>query len=256
MTPHSRLPPADPALENEQLVAQLKLARDEIDRLKAHNNNLIQCLLESERAFARLKALNEKGSKRKRDDLPSPFEEGPDADESASKTEEGYRPKFFENLVCGMSKPQEEKEEEEKPRKKARTRRNRPARDKPATNVEADTSMEEVYETRPFVTVYLPKKPVENIADSIPTPWGRKVLKQRLAVCIRCFENDRRCDSGEPCQSCLKNRAKCQRARCANYKAGTCFVPTCTRAHEDDERNYKNIIHAGHVDKKSMVAGP
>ena len=128
MTPHSRLPPADPALENEQLVAQLKLARDEIDRLKAHNNNLIQCLLESERAFARLKALNEKGSKRKREDLPSPFEQGPDADESASKTEEGYRPKFFENLVCGLSKPQEEKEEEEKPRKKARTRRNRPAR--------------------------------------------------------------------------------------------------------------------------------
>jgi len=124
---HSRLPPADPALENEKLVAQLKLARDEIDRLKAHNNNLIQCLLESERAFARLKALNEKGGKRKRD-LPSPFKEGPDADESASKTEEGPQAKFFENLVCGMSKPQEEKEEEEKPRKKARTRRNRPAR--------------------------------------------------------------------------------------------------------------------------------
>ena len=116
MTSHSRLPPADPALENEKLVAQLKLARDEIDGLKAHNNNLIQCLLESERAFARLKALNEKGSKRKRD-LPSPFEEGPDADESASKTE-GYRPKFFENLVCGLSKPQEMKDEEEKPRQR------------------------------------------------------------------------------------------------------------------------------------------
>ena len=131
--------------------------------------------------------------------------------------------------------------------------------------------MEEVYETRPFVTVYLPKKPyvylgpsyhvaniyrVENIADSIPTPWGWKVLKQRLAVCIRCFENERRCDSGEPCQSCLKNRAKCQRARCANYKAGTCFVPTCTRAHEDDQQKYKNIIHAGHVSKNDMVAGP
>ncbi|KAI4673007.1 uncharacterized protein J4E78_001510 [Alternaria triticimaculans] len=254
MTSLSRLPPTDPALENEKLVAQLKLARDEIDRLEAHNNNLIQCLLESERAFARLKALNEKGGKRKRD-LPSPFEEGLDADESASKTEEGYRPKFFENLVCGMSKPQEEKKEEEKPRKKARTRRRR-HRDKPAPCVEADTSRDEVYETALSVLVYLPKKPVENIADSIPTPWSRKIAKQRLAVCIRCFENDRRCDSGDPCQSCLKNRAKCQRARCANYKAGTCFVPTCTRAHEDDQRKYKNIVHAGHVSKKDMVAGP
>lgn len=131
--------------------------------------------------------------------------------------------------------------------------------------------MEEVYDTALSVLVYLPKKPyiclgpsydvanfcrVENIADSIPTPWGWKVSKQRLAVCIRCFENDRRCDSGEPCQSCLKNCAKCQRARCANYKAGTCSVPTCTRAHEDDERNYKNIVHAGHVSKEDMVARP
>ncbi|KAI4913535.1 hypothetical protein J4E90_005252 [Alternaria incomplexa] len=228
MTSHSRLPPANPALENEKL-----------------------CLLESERAFARLKALNEKGSKRKRGDLPSPFEEGPDADESASKTEERPQVKFFENLVCGMSKPQEEKEgaeeEKEKPRKKARTRRRR-HRDKPVTNVEADTAVEEVYDTALSV--------VENIADSIPTPWGWKVSKQRLAVCIRCFENDRRCDSGEPCQSCLKNCAKCQRARCANYKAGTCSVPTCTRVHEDDERKYKRTVSAGHVSKKDMVAGP
>ena len=85
--------------------------------------------------------------------------------------------------------------------------------------------------------------------ESIPSTV--KSAKQHLAVCIPCFDNDRRCDSGEPCQSCLKNRVKCQRAMCAKYKAGTCSVPTCTRVHEDDIHKYKRVIRAGHVKKKN-----
>ncbi|KAI4934775.1 hypothetical protein J4E85_002633 [Alternaria conjuncta] len=100
-----------------------------------------------------------------------------------------------------------------------------------------------------------PKRSLDEMqseSESQPAPAAKrvKVAKERIVVCIFCFRNGMRCDSGEPCQSCLKNRAKCQRARCANYKAGTCSVPTCTRAHEDDERKYKNTVHAGHVGRK------
>jgi len=115
--------------QNKRLRAQLELAEERDD--------FAERLAEAEREIARLKAVEkEKGSKRKREDLPSPFEKGPDADESASKTEERPQAKVHGDLVLGMPKPQEmaaEVEEEEVveevlPWKKARTRRNRPAR--------------------------------------------------------------------------------------------------------------------------------
>ncbi|KAI4639648.1 hypothetical protein J4E93_009002 [Alternaria ventricosa] len=94
---------------------------------------------------------------------------------------------------------------------------------------------------------------MQSESESQPAPAAKrvKVAKERIVVCIFCFRNGMRCDSEEPCQNCLKNRSKCQRARCANYKAGKCSVPTCTRVHEDDERKYKRTVHAGHVGRKA-----
>ncbi|KAI4627212.1 uncharacterized protein J4E87_004554 [Alternaria ethzedia] len=105
-----------------------------------------------------------------------------------------------------------------------------------------------------------PKRSLDEMqseSESQPAPAAKrvKVAKERIVVCIFCFRNGMRCDSGEPCQSCLKNRSKCQRAKCANYKAGKCSVPTCTRVHEDDERKYKRTVNAGHVGRKKNTGG-
>jgi hypothetical protein len=89
---------------NKRLIAQLELVWQEGDELKAQNNDLIRRIAESKQEVACLKAA---GTKRKREDVPS--EIGPDADESAFKTEERPQAKFLENLRLGMPKPQEEK---------------------------------------------------------------------------------------------------------------------------------------------------
>jgi hypothetical protein len=87
-------------------------------------------------------------------------------------------------------------------------------------------------------------------SDNQPEP------KKRIVVCIAYFRNGRRCDPGEPCNSCLLNRNICKRAKCKKYKAGTCHVQGCTRVHEDDEQKYEKTVYAGHVAKKAKVTAP
>ncbi|KAI4639649.1 hypothetical protein J4E93_009003 [Alternaria ventricosa] len=130
--------------QNKRLRAQVKLLGVENDELKAHNSDLVRRLAESERENARLKSA-EKEKKRKREDLPSPFEEGPDADESASKTEERPQAKVHGDLVIGTPKPQEMAaavEEVKRAHKRPRRRRHRDDTSrstvKAAVEVEAD----------------------------------------------------------------------------------------------------------------------
>jgi hypothetical protein len=90
-------------------------------------------------------------------------------------------------------------------------------------------------------------KQLVSSSDNQPEP------KKRIVVCIACFRNGRRCDPGEPYNSCLLNRKICKRARCKKYKAGTCHVQGCTRIHEDDEQKYEKTVYTGHVAKKAKV---
>ncbi|KAI4690215.1 uncharacterized protein J4E84_004399 [Alternaria hordeiaustralica] len=130
--------------QNKRLRTQLELVGVENDELKAHNSDLVRRLAESERENARLKSA-EKDKKRKREDLPSPFEEGPDADESASKTEKSSQAKVHGDLVLGRPKPQEMAaavQEEKRAHKRPRRRRHRDdttrSTVKAAVEVEAD----------------------------------------------------------------------------------------------------------------------
>lgn len=74
--------------------------------------------------------------------------------------------------------------------------------------------------------------------------------KGRIVVCIQCYRCNLRCDAGEPCQNCVRTNHSCKRAKCRNYKSGTCRRrQTCLRAHQEDEQRYKNIVFAGRVSK-------
>ena len=77
--------------------------------------------------------------------------------------------------------------------------------------------------------------------------------KNLWVTCISCFTNNRTCDGEDTCSECVKNRCSCKRARCQDYRAGLCKRQSCTRAHEGDEKRYKNIVSAGHVAKKAKV---
>ena len=58
------------------------------------------------------------------------------------------------------------------------------------------------------------------------------------------------CDNGPTCNECSKANASCQRARCDKFEAGTCHRKMCTRAHENDEGNFAEIVAvAGHVSR-------
>ncbi|KAI4704511.1 hypothetical protein J4E81_001577 [Alternaria sp. BMP 2799] len=136
--------------QNKRLVAQLELAEEERDdfaerlaEAEEERDDFAERLAEAEREIARLKSA-EKEKKRKREDLPSPFEKGPDADESASKTEERPQAKVHGDLVLGMPKPQEMAaavEEVKRAHKRPRRRRHRDdtrSTVKAAVEVEAD----------------------------------------------------------------------------------------------------------------------
>ncbi|KAE8833844.1 hypothetical protein PTNB73_04776 [Pyrenophora teres f. teres] len=41
----------------------------------------------------------------------------------------------------------------------------------------------------------------------------------------------------------------CKRAMCIDFMTGTCHKRICNRAHEEDTEHYRNIVHAGHVQK-------
>jgi hypothetical protein len=97
---------------------------------------------------------------------------------------------------------------------------------------------------------------VSSSADKPKASTDQPEPKKRIVVCIACFRNGRRCDPGEPCNSCLLNRHICKCARCKKYKTGTCHVQGCTRVHEDDEQKYEKTVYAGHVAKKAKVTAP
>lgn len=82
--------------------------------------------------------------------------------------------------------------------------------------------------------------------SNILTPHS--AAKERVIVCVRCYQLTLRCDPGEPCKNCGDEHI-CERAKCENFEAGTCRRMHCLRAHEDDKDRYKNLVDAGHTSK-------
>jgi hypothetical protein len=79
---------------------------------------------------------------------------------------------------------------------------------------------------------------------------------RRVVVCIECYIDNRRCDPGEPCRSCVDNGTQCIRAKCNDYGIGKCQRQGCLRAHASDKRVYKKLVWAGHVSRKDKVKLP
>ncbi|KAI8943024.1 hypothetical protein NX059_001060 [Plenodomus lindquistii] len=80
--------------------------------------------------------------------------------------------------------------------------------------------------------------------------------KYRIIVCIACYAHGLRCDTGEPCENCLKVGLNCKRAKCKDFEAGKCQRQSCLRAHRPDLKTYSNIVEAGHVRKKPAREPP
>ncbi|KAI4952737.1 hypothetical protein J4E91_003209 [Alternaria rosae] len=126
--------------QNKRLRAQLELGDEERD-------DFVERLAGAQREIARLKSAK-KEKKRKREDLPSSFEKGPDVDKSASKTEEKPRAKVHRDLILGRPKPQEMTAavgEEERIQKRPRRRR---YRDEIRSTVQATVEVEAVVEEK------------------------------------------------------------------------------------------------------------
>ena len=60
--------------------------------------------------------------------------------------------------------------------------------------------------------------------------------------CIACFENNRQSDVAFSCHNCLRDRNKCKRAKCQNWKKGVCRRQACSKVHEDDLHSFKKEI--------------
>lgn len=73
--------------------------------------------------------------------------------------------------------------------------------------------------------------------------------RQRTVVCIQCYIDDARCDAGEPCHHCVNLGLRCRRAKCGNYRTGTCARQSCLRAHQEDENVYQHLVVGGHISK-------
>jgi hypothetical protein len=96
--------------------------------------------------------------------------------------------------------------------------------------------------------------PATNGSRSAPPPVGPSFEDKGIshaARCIRCYRHDLPCDKGEPCKCCVQAGLgpHCKRAKCRYFKAGTCKIRGCSRAHEDDLTQYKQVKWAGHVSK-------
>jgi hypothetical protein len=74
--------------------------------------------------------------------------------------------------------------------------------------------------------------------------------EDRIVVCIRCFQYGFRCDNGDPCTQCVQAHARCKRAKCEHFEAGTCSRLQCTRAHENDGFDIERLGDCRHVSKR------
>jgi len=90
-------------------------------------------------------------------------------------------------------------------------------------------------------------------SDDAPSFPASASFQTKYVTCIMCYTNGRTCDGQEPCSECVRTQSKCKRAKCRDYKAGTCKRQGCTRAHEGDEARYKKLVRAGHVTRKGNV---